>query len=161
VTRAEQTNLPESRRIQQILEIMNIAIEIVAVEDRPGRERKRCRSRSRYTKQRSRFIRENEDKKSEPRFQMDSITPTHSGDSPRSAMRVLLQNTKTLKFFGTDKHWTPDSKQARDFGSGWWATVTALSINPSHLVIHYEFDDQRYDLQIPVLSRSEPEQGCY
>jgi len=141
---------------------MNRAIdEIVAIEDRPRQERKHCRSRNRYSTRRSRFLPENKAKKSEPRFLIDSITPTPRGDLPRSAMRVLLQNIKTLKFFGTDEHWTRNSKQAMDFGSGWWATVNAFTMDPSRLVIHYEFGDERYDLQIPVLSDSEPEDFCY
>lgn len=41
-----------------------------------------------------------------------------------------------------------------DFQSGWWATVHAFTINPRHLEILYEFDDDRYDLHIPVIGRS-------
>jgi hypothetical protein len=136
---------------------MNRAIEILAVQDRPRQKGKRRRNRNRYSKPRFRFIPQDAEEKPEPRFQIDSIASTRSGDSPKSAMRVLLQNSKTLKFFGTDEHWTHNSKQARDFGSGWWATINAFTMDTSHLVIHYEFGDARYDLQIPV-SHSEPEE---
>ena len=66
-------------------------------------------------------------------------------------MRVLLRHAKTMKFFRSGESWTKDPKQARDFHNGWWATVCAFTMNPRHLVIHYEFEDDRYNLHIPVL----------
>jgi len=69
-----------------------------------------------------------------------------------SPMRVLLQNAKTMKYVGQGERWTKDSKQARDFHTGWSATVQAFANDPHDLLIHYEFDDDRYDLHIPVLS---------
>jgi hypothetical protein len=88
-----------------------------------------------------------------PRFRMDSIAPVNMQDPPKSSMRVLLRNVKTMKFLGSGKRWTNDAKKARDFRNGWWATIHAFTVNPRHLVIHYEFDDERYDLQIPVLGQ--------
>ncbi len=67
-------------------------------------------------------------------------------------MRVLLQNSKTLKFCGAGDRWTNDSARARDFHNGWWAAIHAFSMNPRHLVIHYEFNDERYNLEIPVVA---------
>jgi hypothetical protein len=68
-------------------------------------------------------------------------------------MRVLLRHAKTMKYLGRAERWTTDSGLARDFRSGWWATVYAFTMNPRHLVIQYEFDDDRYNLNIPVLGR--------
>jgi hypothetical protein len=70
-----------------------------------------------------------------------------------SPMRVLLRNAKTMKFLRAGERWTKDPKLARDFHNGWWATVHAFTMNPRYLVIHYEFDDERYNLHIPVLGR--------
>jgi hypothetical protein len=69
-------------------------------------------------------------------------------------MRVLLLNSKTMMYLGARERWTKDSRQARDFRNGWWATVYAFTMNPRHLVIHYEFDDDRYNLNIPALGRA-------
>jgi hypothetical protein len=70
-------------------------------------------------------------------------------------MRVLLRNAKTMKYLGTRERWTEDPSQARDFRNGWWATVYAFTMNPRHLVIYYEFDNDRYNLHIPVLGHDE------
>jgi hypothetical protein len=98
---------------------------------------------------------ENNSEKGQPkaRFRMDSIAPANKPAPPKSSMRVLLRNIKTMKFLGFGERWTKDAKQARDFRNGWWATIHAFTVNPRHLVIHYEFDDDRYDLHIPVLGQ--------
>jgi hypothetical protein len=85
------------------------------------------------------------------RFRFDSIVPAVERDPPKSPMRVLLRHAKTMKFFRSGERWTKDPKQARDFRNGWWATVHAFTMNPRHLVIHYVFDDDRYNLHIPVV----------
>ena len=92
---------------------------------------------------------------SKPRFRLDSTTPCVQQDRPDSPMRVLLRNAKTMKFFRSAERWTKDPRQARDFHNGWWATVCAFTMNPRHLVIHYEFDDARYNLHIPVVGHSQ------
>jgi hypothetical protein len=55
---------------------------------------------------------------------------------------------------GAGDRWTNDPNHAQDFRNGWWATVYAFTMNPRHLVIHYEFDDERYNLRIPVLGQA-------
>jgi hypothetical protein len=95
---------------------------------------------------------EEEEPESTPRFQLDGISPTVKKVAPASPMRVLLCNAKTMKFLRSGpERWTSDPRQARDFHNGWWATIHAFTMNPRQLLIHYEFDDNRYDLQIPVL----------
>src|SRR5580692_12740747 len=74
------------------------------------------------------------EKESKPRFRMDAIAPVHQGDPPKSGMRVLLRNAKTMKYLGSSERWTKDAKEARDFRNGWWATVYAFTMNPRHLV---------------------------
>ncbi len=66
-------------------------------------------------------------------------------------MRVLLRNAKTQKFLASGERWIKDPKEARDFRNGWWATLHAFTKNPRDLVIHYEFDNDRYNLSIAVL----------
>ena len=86
-----------------------------------------------------------------PRFRIDSIAPAAKRTSARFPMRVLLRNAKTQKFLGSGERWTKNPKEARDFRNGWWATLHAFTKNPRDLVIHYEFDDDRYNLSIAVL----------
>jgi hypothetical protein len=88
---------------------------------------------------------------STPRFRFNSTAPSIRLGRSTSPMRVLLRNAKTMKFFHSAERWTNDPRQARDFHNGWWATVCAFTMNPRHLVIQYEFDDDRYNLHIPVL----------
>ena len=88
---------------------------------------------------------------SKPRFRINSIAPSNRRDPLKSPMRVLLRNAETMKFLGSGDRWTSNPKEARDFHNGWWATVHAFAKNPRHLVIHYEFDDERYNLSIAVL----------
>jgi hypothetical protein len=90
---------------------------------------------------------------SKPRPQLDQMifVPMEKDDTPRPPMRVLLRDSTTRKFLGPGDRWTKDRKQARDFRTGWWATVCAFSMDPRRLAIHYDFDDERYDMNIPVL----------
>jgi hypothetical protein len=92
---------------------------------------------------------------SKPRFRIESVAPAVERGPQRSPMRVLLRNAKTMKYLGSAERWTNDPKQARDFHNGWWATVYAFSLKPRCLVIYYEFDDERYNLRIPVLGHSD------
>jgi len=86
-----------------------------------------------------------------PRFRVKSIAPAVKPRPQKPAMRVLLRHAKTLKFLRSGERWTKKPQQARDFHSGWGAALHAFTMNPRHLVIHYEFDDDRYNMQIPVL----------
>jgi hypothetical protein len=84
----------------------------------------------------------------------DSQTVQAPQAPPRSPMRVLLRHAKTRKFLQSGVRWTKNPKQARDFRNGWWAAIYAFTMNPRHLVIQYEFDDDRYNLNIPVLGHA-------
>jgi hypothetical protein len=95
------------------------------------------------------------EKESKLRFRICSIAPAIEQDPPERPMRVLLRHAKTMKFLGPGGRWTEDARKARDFRNGWWATFYAFTINPRHLVIHYEFDDDRYNLHIPVLGHAQ------
>ena len=132
--------------------------EILKVEDQQREAVRHRRIQPRLARQGSRIFPEAEDNRdqegSKPRFQIDSIAPAVKEDAVTSPMRVLLRNAKTMKFFRSGEGWTKDPKRARDFHNGWWATVCAFTMNPRHLVIHYEFEDDRYNLHIPVLGHS-------
>ncbi len=92
-----------------------------------------------------------------PRFDVDKFECEAEKLNPSaSPMRVLLQNAKTHKFLSGSTGWTSDPKRARDFRSGWWATLCAFTMNPRNLVIHYEFANNRYNLRIPVLGHAAP-----
>jgi hypothetical protein len=130
---------------------------IVEEESRPD-DRPR-RAQLRHAKPLAGFFSEaennSEEEESKPRFQIDPSAPAIKRDPQKSPMRVLLRHAKNMKFLGAGKRWTKDPRQARDFRNGWWATVYAFTMNPRHLVIHYEFDDERYNLNIPVLGQAE------
>ena len=89
-----------------------------------------------------------------PRFDVSKFECEAEKQAPsESPMRVLLQNIKTHKFLCGSTGWTSDPRRARDFRSGWWATVCAFTMNPRNLAIHYEFANDRYNLHIPVLGQ--------
>jgi hypothetical protein len=90
----------------------------------------------------------------QPRFTLASEASDAKQDPIKLPMRVLLRHAKTLKYLRAGERWTNDPKQARDFRNGWWATIHAFTMNPQNLVIHYEFEDDRYNLNIPVLGHS-------
>jgi hypothetical protein len=96
---------------------------------------------------------ERQEEQPKPRFDIDAVpSEEDKQDRALSPMRVLLQNAKTGRFFTGGLRWTPDPKQARNFHTGWWATVFAFTMNPRNLIIHYEFSNDRYNLDIPVLA---------
>jgi hypothetical protein len=137
---------------------MNKHMETLMVQDEPRLAVRHRRIQPRYARRLSRLLprvkRNGEATASKPRFEIDSIAPVSKSANQKSTMRVLLRNAKTMKFLGPGERWTNDSSQARDFRNGWWATVFAFTLNPRQLVIHYEFDDDRYDLHIPVLGHA-------
>jgi hypothetical protein len=128
---------------------------ILTVEVQPREAARHRRIQPRLAKHLSSPFREaeteGEEGRSRPRFRIDSTALTVKQHRPKSAMRVLLRNAKTMRFLRSGARWTKDPRQARDFHNGWWATVCAFTMNPRHLVIHYEFEDDRYNMQIPVL----------
>jgi hypothetical protein len=132
-------------------------LENMTVENLPCEYVRHRRNQSRFADRSAALFpeAENNGEKQRPKawFRLESLTPGNKQAPPKSSMRVLLRNIKTMKFLAFGKRWTNDAKQARDFGTGWWATIHAFSVNPRHLVIHYEFDDDRYDLNIPLLGQ--------
>jgi hypothetical protein len=90
-------------------------------------------------------------KESKPRFRFHLNALAVEQNLPKSPMRVLLCNAWTGRYIRSGGRWTKDPAQARDFRNGWWATVHAFTINPRDLVLHYVFEDERYNLHIPVL----------
>jgi hypothetical protein len=92
-----------------------------------------------------------QEKASKPRFRVDSIETTVKRKPQKTLMRVLLRNGRTMKFIRSGDTWTKDSRRARDFHNGWWAAVHAFTMNPRHLMILYQFEDERYNICVPVL----------
>jgi hypothetical protein len=92
---------------------------------------------------------------SAPRFQIVSIEPIVNRVPQMTPMRVLLHDSRKMKFIGSGDRWTKDSSKARDFHSGWWATFHAFTMNPRHLTILYQFQDERYDIHIPVVGNAQ------
>ncbi|HEY3861981.1 MAG TPA: hypothetical protein VGO59_08840 [Verrucomicrobiae bacterium] len=80
--------------------------------------------------------------------------PQPDENLPAPPMRVLLRNVKTMKFVRSGKRWTADPRQATDFHNGWGAATHASTLPLRRMVIHYEFKDTRYNLNIPILSRA-------
>jgi hypothetical protein len=74
--------------------------------------------------------------------------PPHSAELQ---MRVLLRHKKTGRFFCAPDHWTNKSALARDFHTGWGATSVAVTMDAQNLAIYYDFHDERYDINIPVI----------
>jgi hypothetical protein len=130
-------------------------METLTAEVEPREASRHRRIQPRHTRRLSRFLPEagisRKQAKSKMRFQVKSIALAANGNPPKSPMRVLLRNSKSMKFLGAGDRWTKNPNQARDFRNGWWATVHAFTKNPRHLVIEYEFGNDRYNLYIPVL----------
>jgi len=135
--------------------------ETFTVENRGGLvkpRRSRASDRRSLTTLLPAILGRGEEKDPKPRFDVDKLTcEAERQDPAHSPMRVLLQNAKTQKFLSGATSWTKDPKRARDFHSGWWATVYAFTMNPRNLVIHYEFANDRYNLHIPVLGQEASE----
>jgi len=72
----------------------------------------------------------------------------HSLETP---MRVLLRHRQTGQFFCSTGQWTDDAARARNFRSGWRATEAAFAARaPDDLAIFYDFDDDRYNIIVPL-----------
>jgi len=84
-----------------------------------------------------------------------NLSPEAAGDfhrqPPETPMRVLLRHRKTGRFFCSSGHWTDDAARARNFCNGWKATLAAFATRASGLAIFYDFDDDRYNINIPLL----------
>jgi hypothetical protein len=138
--------------------IMTEQTRTLRVKDKLRRARRHRRSQRCSANQLSGHLPEagnnDEETGSRPRFRVPSLALAVKRNPPRFPMRVLLLNAKTMMYLGSRERWTKDSRQARDFRNGWWATVYAFTMNPRHLIVHYEFEDDRYNLNIPALGRA-------
>jgi hypothetical protein len=65
-------------------------------------------------------------------------------------MRVLVQNGDTGLFLKSDKLWTSQAVEARDFGSSVNAIQQALDMQLHHPAIILSFGDPKLDLKIPL-----------
>ncbi len=131
-----------------ILEITMINLNITST-----REKLRDSSRHRRT---APVIKSDhlEPQRGSPTHQEDSrldFEPMKHAEPPQRAMRVLLRNSRTMMYLRSQDHWTKNPRKARDFRNGWWATLCAFTMDPQNLVIQYDFDDDRYNLDIPVV----------
>jgi hypothetical protein len=75
-------------------------------------------------------------------------------------MRILLQQKQTGLYFKDISAWDPDSTAAMDFLSSTAAIDFCVANKISHVQIVLKFDEQRYDIVLPVLKdRSESRQS--
>ena len=132
-------------------EFMIGTMETTILENRPRKTIRSGRVHFRSPNRLSVLFPEGNVEEPKPHFR---IAPGLDQDRPRSPMRVLLRNSRTSMYLGTKDRWTKDAKEALDFRNGWWATAYAFTMNPRHLVIHYEFENDRYNLHIPVLGHA-------
>jgi len=66
-------------------------------------------------------------------------------------MRILLQQKETGLYFRDVGAWDPDPAQAMDFLSSTSAIDFCVANKISHVQIVLKFDEQRYDIVLPVL----------
>ncbi|HUD83215.1 MAG TPA: hypothetical protein VMQ67_06915 [Candidatus Saccharimonadales bacterium] len=74
--------------------------------------------------------------------------PRHRPETP---VRVLLRHRPTGRFFCSTDDWTDNAARARNFRNGWRATLAAIATRVPDLAIFYDFDDDRYNINIPLL----------
>ena len=75
-------------------------------------------------------------------------------------MRILLQQKQTGLYFKDINAWDPDPTEAMDFLSSTAAIDFCVANKISHVQIVLKFDEQRYDIVLPVLKdRSESRQS--
>lgn len=72
-------------------------------------------------------------------------------------MRVLLRHEETGRFFCATDRWTNNPARARDFRNGWWATIAALTMDSQNLAVVYDFHNDRYNFNIPILRPPKPQ----
>ena len=67
-------------------------------------------------------------------------------------MKIVLQNTKTLAFFGKTQSWTPHLENAVSFGDAVAALDFASQNGVSHARVVMAFGDRRYELHTPLMA---------
>jgi len=68
-------------------------------------------------------------------------------------MKVLLQNLNTKLFFRQPAGWTEDIEKARDFPNSLNAINFCNTNGLKNVQVLLKFNQQRYDVALPVLSR--------
>jgi hypothetical protein len=66
-------------------------------------------------------------------------------------MRILLQQKETGLYFKDIGAWTPDAAEAMDFLSSTSAIDFCVLNKISHVQLVLKFEEQRYDIVLPVL----------
>ena len=66
-------------------------------------------------------------------------------------MRILLQQKQSGLYFKDINAWDPDPAAAMDFLSSTSAIDVCVANKISHVQIVLKFDEQRYDIVLPVL----------
>lgn len=67
-------------------------------------------------------------------------------------MRILLQQQETGQYFKDIGAWTSEPAEAMDFLSSTSAIDFCVTNKISHVQLVLKFDEQRYDIVLPVLS---------
>ena len=65
-------------------------------------------------------------------------------------MKILLQDTQTLKFIGPTAGWTKDHDEARNFQRGLDALFFCFNARFPNMVMLFEFSDRRMNFSFPV-----------
>jgi len=65
-------------------------------------------------------------------------------------MKILLQDTQTLKFIGPTAGWTKDPDEARNFQRGVDALIFCYNAAIPNMVMLFEFTDRRMNFRFPV-----------
>lgn len=73
-------------------------------------------------------------------------------------MRILLQNRDTGLYFKDINSWVRSGSEAMDFVSSSAAIDFCVSNKLSGLQVVLKFEDQRYEIVLPVMQEPEPPQ---
>jgi hypothetical protein len=68
-------------------------------------------------------------------------------------MRILLLNTQTGLYFESLNSWTNNPQTAKDFQNSRQAAVFAQELCQDNLEIFLDFDDDEYNVSLPVQAR--------
>jgi len=75
-------------------------------------------------------------------------------------MRIVLQNHDTGLYFKDINSWVRQSSDAMDFVSSSAAIDFCVSNKLTGLQVVLKFDDQRYEIVLPMLQESDPPRGA-
>jgi hypothetical protein len=71
-------------------------------------------------------------------------------------MKILLQQKDSGLYFCDINLWDPDPAQAMDFLSSTSAIDFCVANKISHVQLVLKFEEQRYDIVLPVLIQNDP-----